>query len=71
MISKIEEGIATCVVIVVFVGVLICFYNLGSNDGEEVGQNEVRAEAVRAGVAEYYIDDKNEKAFRFKIEKGK
>lgn len=69
--SETEEGIAICVVIVVFVGVLICFYNLGSNDGEEVGQNEVRAEAVKAGVAEYYIDEKNEKAFRFKIEKGK
>lgn len=51
-----KDLLLVCVVIGVLVGV----------GGMLVGRDIVRAQAIHASVAEYYIDDGNNKAFRFK-----
>ena len=58
----------------IFQGILIfllavCVFKLLSSlvdMGENRGINKTRFQAIQAGVGEFYLDEKNEKQFRFK-----
>jgi hypothetical protein len=47
------------IILMILIGIIIFLGTLGAS------VDMVREDAIEAGVAEYYIDDDNEKAFRW------
>lgn len=45
--------------------IVFCAYTAGHSKAEDI-YDEMRDEAIKAGVAEYYLDENNEKKFRYK-----